>query len=909
MGIFHVLLHSICWNERLSLAAYQNVPKDSSELRLSQLILILFCLLNIVGYGQYRPADFVKKAEQITAINDDYQGMNPVLSKSGDRLWFTKLKHPESFGVENGQDVWLSERKAGEWGQPTNLLSGLNTKTNNLIIGQSNGELVYTINFDQGGQNQLSTISVFKIHVDKYVLDHQIEMQKLGLRSEFFGFFVADDESYILISMNAESSFGKEDLYVILNEEQGWTDPIHLGARVNTAGFEMSPFMSDDNSHLFFASEGHNSYGSADIFVSARLDDTWQNWSKPLNLGPNINSEGFEAYYAQSSGQNEAVFVSSKNNNLGFFYTIEYVPTNAADLSLHPSASGFIRMEKLPAMNVKLSLIDENDQIIESITTNDEGYFNLQSFLPDRDYKIAIDDSVRQDLSTADIFLTNNLGDEMVFMNQNELGLFGFKVLSGKRVEEVDKLEAMARAGSIVDKPTTISGKLATYGTLKAKVKLSVVDENSEVVEEIETDENGYFEFKTNTKEKSYFLSLNESSQGLVDVYEIFLTNDNPGEDIIVSKTEKHLFEFRALSDGSEIRMKRIAEYDRDLPGSFFDKYGYQPARDNDALTGYIKLGKLPLIDAEISLIDGQDQTLDKAITDSEGMFVFSEELPEGDYSLQLSPDQEFKLEKAEIFLANNPQDIVFYLDENRSGVFAFQKLSKKRPMTLYSLEQETEGGYVVSDQAAKIRGKFSYDRLPKVGVRLKLMDEEENVVQITDVDENGEFVFEQYTVNKNYFISVDNGIGLSDIYEIYLGEGSRNVLVNRTDKFVFAFRILPSQAILLSRYYEIDWQLGTRMRTTDDSDVMTRDYYEYDLNDYENCNYDVLEDFVRALKTGYNSKIRITNGTFHNGRFTTESIENAELYPVLEFMESSGLDISLLKIDRSASDQVILKK
>ena len=662
--------------------------------------------------------------------------------------------------------------------------------------------------------------------------------------------------------------------------------------------------------HPFFASEGHNSYGSADIFVAHRLDDTWKNWSKPKNLGPNINTESFEAYYAHSKKQNEAVFVSSRDDKSGYFYSIDFVPSDGADIGSHPAASGFIRMEKLPAINVRLSLIDENDKIIESITTNDEGYFNLQSFLPDRDYKIAIDDSVRQDLSTADIFLTNDLGDKMVYMNQNELGLFGFKVLSGEKVEEVAKLEAIAKEGAIVDNPTTISGKVASFGTLNEKVKLSVVDENSKIIEEIVTDENGYFEFSTNAREKSYFLSLNESSLGLVDIYEIYLTNDNPGEDIVVSKTDKHLFEFRTLADGSDIGMKRIVEHDRKLPKSYFDRYGYQPARKNDALTGYVTYGKLPLIDAEISLIDDQDKTLDKAITDDQGMFVFKETIPEGNYSLQLSEDQEIDLDKTEIFLANNPEDVVFYLNDERSGVFAFEKLSKLRPMTLYSLKEETEGGYIVSDATTRIRGKFSYDKLPKTGVRLKLMDEDENVVQITDVDENGEFEFVEYTVNKNYFISVEDGNGLSDIYEIYLGGSNRNVLVNRTDKFVFAFKILPSQAILLSRYYELDTQLGTRMRISDDDGSSPlKTYYDYNLHDFEIGQYDILDQFVKGIQSGISPKMRITNGTTSDGVFVSESIEGSELSPILDYLQSIGLDLKSVSIDKSASDQVILSE
>ena len=39
--------------------------------------------------------------------------------------------------------------------------------------------------------------------------------------------------------------------------------------------------------------------GSFDIFYSDRLDDSWRNWSKPVNLGSDINSEGRELFYRE----------------------------------------------------------------------------------------------------------------------------------------------------------------------------------------------------------------------------------------------------------------------------------------------------------------------------------------------------------------------------------------------------------------------------------------------------------------------------------------------------------------------------------------------------------------------------------------------------------------------------------
>ncbi len=70
-----------------------------------------------------------------------------------------------------------------------------------------------------------------------------------------------------------------------------------MGDAINTTGAEIPCFLAADNKTLYFASDGHPGYGEKDIFVTQRLDDTWQNCGQPVNLGPRINSSGTENYF------------------------------------------------------------------------------------------------------------------------------------------------------------------------------------------------------------------------------------------------------------------------------------------------------------------------------------------------------------------------------------------------------------------------------------------------------------------------------------------------------------------------------------------------------------------------------------------------------------------------------------
>ncbi|MBP9688195.1 MAG: OmpA family protein, partial [Bacteroidia bacterium] len=54
-------------------------------------------------------------------------------------------------------------------------------------------------------------------------------------------------------------------------------------------------------------------FGKNDIYLTRRLDDTWTNWSEPINLGPQINTEEWDGYYTIPASGHVAYMVSYKN--------------------------------------------------------------------------------------------------------------------------------------------------------------------------------------------------------------------------------------------------------------------------------------------------------------------------------------------------------------------------------------------------------------------------------------------------------------------------------------------------------------------------------------------------------------------------------------------------------------------
>jgi hypothetical protein len=88
---------------------------------------------------------------------------------------------------------------------------------------------------------------------------------------------------------------GSVDLWVTKRTSIGepWTEPVNLGPAVNSSGWDSAPYLSSDGLLLFFDSDRSAGYGSWDLYVSKRasLSDPWE---QAVNLGPVVNSSSYD---------------------------------------------------------------------------------------------------------------------------------------------------------------------------------------------------------------------------------------------------------------------------------------------------------------------------------------------------------------------------------------------------------------------------------------------------------------------------------------------------------------------------------------------------------------------------------------------------------------------------------------
>jgi hypothetical protein len=116
--------------------------------------------------------------------------------------------------------------------------------------------------------------------------------------------------------MGIETDFsqGGSDLYFAQQKEDGTYGFLqNMGKVINSAADEGMCQLLSDNKTILFSSNGFSTFGSYDVFVSYRLDDTWKKWSEPINLGSKVNTNDFDGLPFYDEKNEVLYFISTVN--------------------------------------------------------------------------------------------------------------------------------------------------------------------------------------------------------------------------------------------------------------------------------------------------------------------------------------------------------------------------------------------------------------------------------------------------------------------------------------------------------------------------------------------------------------------------------------------------------------------
>ncbi len=263
-------------------------------------------------------ADNVTEPENLgPLVNSSAAELAPLISPDGKILYFTRQNHPNNIANPNTQDIWFSKKNEdASFAMAENIGGPINNAQNNALCSVTpDGQTLMLMNKYLPGDKSENGISLSYRTATGWSFPEALEIKDFYNKSKTGEYCLSANTQSILMAIERNDAIGDKDIYVSHKTADGkWSAPFNLGKTINTAESETSPYLAPDGKTLYFATSGFPGYGSMDMFVSRRLDDSWTNWSRPQNLGPKLNSTGFDAYYSIPASGDYAYFSSNKNS-------------------------------------------------------------------------------------------------------------------------------------------------------------------------------------------------------------------------------------------------------------------------------------------------------------------------------------------------------------------------------------------------------------------------------------------------------------------------------------------------------------------------------------------------------------------------------------------------------------------
>ncbi|HKC36639.1 MAG TPA: OmpA family protein [Chitinophagaceae bacterium] len=265
----------------------------------------------------------VKVENMGSIINTPLSELRPTISADGNLLFFIRENDPQNTNfnsVRNSQDIWFSMRDSfGIWSEAVHLGYPLNTTYYNSVfwISPDNNRILIRgafINGDYAGNG----VSMCWLQENGYwskpeaLLIKNYYKYDRGIRS---GATMAHDGKTLLLYMSPDKGSPVNDLFVSLLQPNGtWSEPKSLGKKINLPkNDEMTPYLAADGETLYFSSDRAGGLGDNDIWMCKRLDDSWQKWSDPVNLGSPINTPEWDAFFTLDAGGEYAYLTNSED--------------------------------------------------------------------------------------------------------------------------------------------------------------------------------------------------------------------------------------------------------------------------------------------------------------------------------------------------------------------------------------------------------------------------------------------------------------------------------------------------------------------------------------------------------------------------------------------------------------------
>ncbi len=258
-----------------------------------------------------------------TTSNDE----SPYVTDDGLTLYFSCSGRAGGFG---GYDIWRSAYSGGSWQTPDNLGSVINGTSDDYTPyyrAATPPELYFT-SYRSGG---VGSGDIWLSRYQSGSWTTPTNVRPVNSSAADASPWIVGSPARMFLSSTRSGGQGGWDIWMSTWTGSAWGTPVNLGPPVNTSGWESDPSLTADGSTLYFRSNRSGGLGQDDFWVA-----TWSgsNWGNVRNVGAPVNTSSYERWPCISPDGNKLYFASNRPGGVGNFDiycsddTVTVVPTS-----------------------------------------------------------------------------------------------------------------------------------------------------------------------------------------------------------------------------------------------------------------------------------------------------------------------------------------------------------------------------------------------------------------------------------------------------------------------------------------------------------------------------------------------------------------------------------------------------
>ena len=256
---------------------------------------------------------WIDNVPEVNSKEDDY---SPCLTADGAQLLVNSRRKnghsPDDVG-DYDSEIYISDYGSNfKWGKLKNIGAPLNTENDEAATAFAyDGQRLLLWKADKAGK---SIIYESKLDGAKWLPPaRKMTMRvKKNYNNTFACYEPLDIKIHYITDKKGNDNIDFSGLMVQV--ENRWGEGQSISHMINTKFHEGSVYIHPDGNTVYFSSQGHNSMGGYDIFMSKRLDGQWQ---PPVNLGYPINTTYDDLFFASTASGKFAYIASNREGGQG----------------------------------------------------------------------------------------------------------------------------------------------------------------------------------------------------------------------------------------------------------------------------------------------------------------------------------------------------------------------------------------------------------------------------------------------------------------------------------------------------------------------------------------------------------------------------------------------------------------